>query len=87
MSVCGQTGHWVQTSFGCFIYDFQTLLIGAAAIIVAIVFGIPVWRQLKDTNLQTRISHQAEAQRKVEFQAGHISLARPTTSRAEVSPK
>jgi hypothetical protein len=58
MSVCGQTGHWVQTSIGCFIYDFQTLLIGAAAIIVAIVFGIPVWRQLKDTNLQTRISHR-----------------------------
>lgn len=34
------------------------LLSGAAAIIVAIVAGIPVWRQLRDTNLQTRISHR-----------------------------
>ena len=48
----------VLTSIGCFIYDFQTLLVGAAAIVVAIVAGIPVWRQLKDTNLQTRISHR-----------------------------
>lgn len=28
------------------------------AIGVAIIAGIPVWRQLKDTNLQTRISHR-----------------------------
>lgn len=33
-------------SFFGFVYDFQTLLTGAAAIIVAIVVGIPVWRQL-----------------------------------------
>jgi hypothetical protein len=40
------------------VYDFQTLLIGVVAIIVAIFAGIPVWRQLKDSNLQTRISHR-----------------------------
>ena len=45
-------------SVSCLIYDFQTLLIGAIAIIVAIIAGIPVWRQLRDTNLQTRISHR-----------------------------
>lgn len=45
-------------SFFCFIYYFQTLITGAIAIIVALIAGIPVWRQLKDSNLQTRISHR-----------------------------
>src|SRR5438067_633786 len=56
MSICGQ--ECLLTSVGCFVYHFQTLLTGLAAIGVAIVAGIPVWRQLKDTNLQTRISHR-----------------------------
>jgi hypothetical protein len=55
---CGQASHCILTTVGCFIYDFQTLLTGASAIFVAVVAGIPVWRQLKDTNLQTRISHR-----------------------------
>ena len=55
---CSQVSHCILTTVGCFIYDFQTLLIGAVAIGVAIIAGIPVWRQLKDTNLQTRISHR-----------------------------
>lgn len=57
-TICSQTSQCALMSFFCFVYDFQTLLIGAAAIIVAIIAGIPVWRQLKDTNLQTRISHR-----------------------------
>ncbi len=57
-TICSQTSQCVLTSFLCFVYDFQTLLTGAVAIIVAIIAGIPVWRQLKDTNLQTRISHR-----------------------------
>ena len=55
---CSQASHCILTTVGCFIYDFQTLLTGMAAISVAIVAGVPVWRQLKDTNLQTRISHR-----------------------------
>jgi hypothetical protein len=43
---------------GQFIYDFQTLITGGVAIVVAIFAGVPVWRQLKDSNLQTRISHR-----------------------------
>ena len=58
MSICSQVSQSFLTSTGCFIYDFQTLLTGLAAIGFAIVAGIPVWRQLKDTNLQTRISHR-----------------------------
>lgn len=58
MSTCSEASQCVLTSIGCFIYDFQTLLTGAVAIGVAIVAGVPVWRQLKDTNLQTRISHR-----------------------------
>lgn len=54
-TICSQPG---QYGILCGVYDFQTLLTGAAAIIVATVAGIPVWRQLKDTNLQTRISHR-----------------------------
>ncbi len=40
------------------VYDFQTLLTGILAICVAMYAGMPVWRQLKDSNLQTRISHR-----------------------------
>lgn len=58
MSICSYASQCVLTNVGCFIYDFQTLLTGLAAIIVAIIAGIPVWRQLRDTNLQTRISHR-----------------------------
>ena len=57
-TICRQDSQCGLMSFFCFVYDFQTLLIGAAAIVVAIVAGIPVWRQLRDTNLQTRISHR-----------------------------
>jgi hypothetical protein len=57
-TICSQTNHCGLTTFFCFVYDFQTLLVGAAAIVVAIIAGIPVWRQLRDTNLQTRISHR-----------------------------
>jgi len=56
--ICSQASHCILDTVGCFIYNFQTLLTGALAILVAIVAGIPVWRQLKDTNLQTRISHR-----------------------------
>ena len=58
MSTCSEASRYFLTSIGCFIYDFQTLLTGAVAIGVAIVVAIPVWRQLKDINLQTRISHR-----------------------------
>ncbi|HEY0027374.1 MAG TPA: hypothetical protein VGC35_05850 [Allosphingosinicella sp.] len=54
-TICGQAG---QYGFLCGIYDFQTLLTGALAIVAAIFAGVPVWRQLSDTNLQTRISHR-----------------------------
>lgn len=57
-AACGQTSHCMLTSVFCFVYDFQTLLTGLLAIVVAVIAGIPVWRQLRDTNLQTRISHR-----------------------------
>ncbi|WP_157073727.1 hypothetical protein [Sphingomonas soli] len=58
MTSCSETSHCILSSIGCFIYDFQTLLTGIVAIGVAVIAGIPVWRQLKDSNLQTRISHR-----------------------------
>jgi hypothetical protein len=57
-TICGETSQFASMSYSCLVYDFQTLLIGVIAIIVAIFAGIPVWRQLRDTNLQTRISHR-----------------------------
>jgi hypothetical protein len=41
-TICGQTSQCVLMSFFCFVYDFQTLLAGAVAIIVAIIAGLPV---------------------------------------------
>lgn len=58
MTICTQISGTVAARMGCLVYDFQTLLTGLVALGVAVVAGIPVWRQLKDTNLQTRISHR-----------------------------
>jgi hypothetical protein len=57
-TLCGQANHCGLMKLSCFVYDFQTLLTGILAIAVAIVAGIPVWRQLKDSNLQARTSHR-----------------------------
>jgi uncharacterized protein with HEPN domain len=89
-TICGQAGHY---GFWCGIYDFQTLITGAVAILVAIAAGIPVWRQLKDTNLQTRISHRGtlaeilrDALRLYARVEGSISEALSTASRATSDP-
>lgn len=55
---CAQSGDGFLTGALCVVYDFQTLLTGLLAIAFAVWGGLPVWRQLKDTNLQTRISHR-----------------------------
>jgi hypothetical protein len=61
-TICGQTG---QYGFWCGVYDFQTPINDALAIMVAIAAGIPVWRQLKYTNLQLRISHRGTLHRQI----------------------
>lgn len=43
---------------GTFIYNYQTLITGVLAIGAAWYAGAPVWRQLKDSNLQTHIMHR-----------------------------
>lgn len=43
---------------GVAVYDFQTLIGGVLAIGAAYYAARPVWRQLKDTNLQTKIQHR-----------------------------
>lgn len=61
-------GHWI--------YDFQTLIAGAAAIGAAWYAGAPVWSQLKDSNLQTRIMHRetlAIRQREAEERADRVA--------------
>lgn len=68
---CGLISHGTLNAVCGVIYDFQTLLTGALAIGVAIIAGVPVWRQLKDSNLQTRISHRETL----------ITLLRDTLSR------
>jgi hypothetical protein len=57
-TICSQGSLCALRSFFCFVYDFQTLITGLLAIAVGIFAGIPIWRQLRDTNLQTRISHR-----------------------------
>jgi len=63
-------GHWI--------YDFQTLIAGAAAIGAAWYAGAPVWRQLRDSNLQTRIMHRetlAVRLREAEERAARVAKA------------
>lgn len=43
---------------GIVVYDFQTLIAGVLAIGAAYYAARPVWRQLKDSNLQTKIQHR-----------------------------
>lgn len=62
MSICSQIDSCVLATACAVLSEFQTLFTGFAAIGVAIVAGIPVWRQLKDSNLQTRISHRETLQ-------------------------
>lgn len=57
-TTCQLSSPSTALSLLCVLYEFQTLITGTAAIVVAIVVGIPVWRTLRDTNLQTRISHR-----------------------------
>lgn len=57
-TICSQAERVALMGTACFVYDFQTLITGVVAIIVAVVAGVPVWRQLRDSNLQTRISHR-----------------------------
>ena len=51
---CALGGH----GFWCLVYDFQTLIAGAIAVIVALLALIPVWCQLRDSNLQARMSRR-----------------------------
>lgn len=68
----------IAQAVGRWIYDFQTLITGAAAIGAAWCAGAPVWRQLKDSNLQTRIMHRetlAIRLREAEERAARVAKA------------
>jgi hypothetical protein len=63
---------------GQWIYDFQTLITGVLAIGAAYYATRPVWRQLKDSNLQTRIMHRetlAVQLREAEERAARVAKA------------
>jgi hypothetical protein len=63
---------------GTFIYNYQTLITGILAIGAAWYAGAPVWRQLKDSNLQTRIMHRetlAIRLREAEERAARVAKA------------
>lgn len=63
---------------GNFIYNYQTLITGILAIGAAWYAGAPVWRQLKDSNLQTRIMHRetlAIRLREAEERAARVAKA------------
>ena len=70
VTIAHAVGHWI--------YDFQTLITGAAAIAAAWYAGAPVWRQLKDSNLQTQIMHRetlAIRLREAEERAARVAKA------------
>lgn len=65
-----------------FVYDFQTLITGLVAIGAAYYAARPVWRQLADSNLQTKIQHRetlASLMREAQDRFGrvHKSVADP----------
>lgn len=63
---------------GQFVYEYQALLTGFLAIGAAWYAAAPVWRQLKDTNLQTRIMHRetlAVRLREAEERAARVAKA------------
>lgn len=70
---------WAVASGTCsFIYDFQTLITGALALVIAWRAGKPVWQQLKDSNLQTSIMHRetlAVRLREAEERAARVAKA------------
>ena len=55
---CAQPSGCFLWGLWCVLYEFQTLITGMIAIGVALAAAVPVWRQLRDSNLQTRISHR-----------------------------
>ena len=60
------------------IYDFQTLITGVLAICAAWYAATPVWRQLKDSNLQTTIMYRetlAQRLREAEERTARIAQA------------
>lgn len=66
------------TGAGTFIYQYQTLVTGLLAIGAAYYGAAPVWRQLRDSNLQTRIMHRetlAVRLREAEERAGRVAKA------------
>ncbi|MEH6791751.1 hypothetical protein [Parasphingorhabdus sp.] len=68
----------VGCSIGHWIYNFQTLITGAAAIVAAWYVGAPVWQQLKDNRLQTQIMHRetlAVRLREAEERAARVATA------------
>lgn len=76
--------HGWLCSVGIAIYDFQTLIAGVLAIGAAYYAARPVWRQLRDSNLQTKIQHREtlasmlrEAQDR--FARAAKSIAKPMT--------
>lgn len=54
--ICSQLSHCILTTIGCCKVHFRTLLTGTSVLFAAIIADIPVCKQLKDNDLQTRIS-------------------------------
>lgn len=77
-SIC-QSIESARLAMACdLIYDFQTLITGVLAICAAWYAATPVWRQLKDSNLQTIIMYRetlAVRMREAEERATRVAQA------------
>src|SRR5436853_4663091 len=61
---------------GQFIYDYQTLLTGAGALVAAYIAAKPVWKQLKLTQTQSNgVLREMLLARRVEVKKARASLA------------
>jgi hypothetical protein len=88
----------LASSAGNFVYNFQTLLTGILAVGAAWYAGAPVWRQLKDSNLQTQIMRrdtlamrvteaEERAKRVAQSIDGHLNDAQRATLEPWGNPK
>ena len=55
LNTINDTASWLVLASSKFIYDYQTLVTGVLAVGAAYYGASPVWRQLRDSNLQTQI--------------------------------
>ncbi len=68
-AVCDVTASMLS-GLWCYVYDFQTLIVGMLAIMAAIFATLPVWGQLKQINFQSNTALRVLLLDRIQFTKG-----------------